>query len=169
MKTRSITQALSLVFVLGAALSLSGCSVLDGLIPQTEQRDEEGTIVDGGDTDVFTIAVGDCLVEDVTEGAVSTVKTAPCDEPHAGEVFSEYTFDGDDFPGEDAVFAKAEEHCSAAFESFVGMSYDDSALDFSYYYPDENTWTEANDRLISCVINDPNNQELVGTLQGAGY
>jgi len=169
MKTRLTTQAVSLGIVLAAALSLSGCSILNDLVAPPEQRDEEGTIVDGGSTDIFTIAVGDCLVENVSEGAVSAVKTVPCDEPHAGEVFADYTMDEGEYPGEDAVFAKAEEECSAGFETFVGLSYEDSTLEFSYYYPVEDTWNEADDRLISCIIEDPANAELVGSLSGAGY
>ena len=164
--SRTVKIAAS-VAVLGAALTLSGCSALtDFLTPSTEQRDDTGTIVEGGDTDVFALAIGDCLTDDGGT-VVSEVPTVPCDQPHAYEVYAEVTMDAGPFPGDDAIDAKAEEYCIGAFEPFVGMPFDTSALYSSYYTPSEDTWTSLDDRLITCIIYDPENSAITGTLAGA--
>lgn len=164
--SRAVKVAAS-VAVLGAALALSGCSALtDVLTPSSEERDDTGTIVEGGDTDVFTLAIGDCLTDDGGD-QVSEVPTVPCDQPHAYEVYAEVTMDAGAFPGDDAVTAKAEEYCTGAFAGFVGMSFDDSALYSSYYTPTEDTWTSLDDRLITCIIYDPANSAITGSLAGA--
>jgi hypothetical protein len=82
-------------------------------------------------------------------------------------VYSEVTLDAGDYPGDDVVSQKAEEGCSAAFEPFVGLSYDASTLDYTYYTPTETTWTQIDDRLVSCLIADTQNDAVTGTLKGS--
>ena len=155
--------------IIAASLALSGCSALGDLLsPTAEERDENGTIVDGGTTDIFTLTVGDCLVEDGGT-QVSDVPTVPCDQPHAFEVYADTTMDPGEYPGEDAITAKADEVCGGAFDSFVGLAYADSALDYSYYFPTQESWEGVDDRVISCIITDPSNSEITGSLAGAAY
>lgn len=150
-----------------SALSLSGCSALGNLLsPGSEQRDDKGTIVDGGNTDVFTIKVGDCLADEGGE-TVTDVPTVACDQPHTYEVYADTTLDAGDFPGDDALTAQADDFCIGAFGPFVGTAYEDSALDYSYYYPTEDSWNSMNDRAISCIITDPQAETVSGTLAGA--
>lgn len=53
----------------------------------------------------------------------------------------------------------------AEFESFVGMPYDQSALEVTWLEPTEESW-EAGDRELVCMITDPAGQ-TTGSLEGA--
>ena len=70
-----------------------------------------------------------------------------------------------DFPGDDALFAQEAEFCIAEFKSFVGLSYEESVLDFTYYHPSEESWLDG-DRVVTCMIYDPGEQ-VTGSLRGA--
>ena len=119
-----------------------------------------------GGTDVFTIKVGDCISTSTGDAEVTEVPTVPCEEPHEVEVFHDFEITGTDYPGEDEIFAQADQGCYDAFESFVGLSYEESELDWSYYYPTEGSWQQQGDRLISCLIFDPAGT-TTGSLEGA--
>ncbi len=147
-----------------AALLLSGCSLINSLTGG-ETRDDTGTIVEGGTTDVFALAVGDCIGASTGTGEVSDVPTVPCAEPHDDEVYADFPLADGDYPGEDAIFEQADQGCYDAFAPFVGIAYEDSTLDFSYYYPTSGSWAQG-DRLISCLIFDPAGQ-TTGSLEGA--
>ena len=112
---------------------------------------------------VYKLEVGDCFAE-VPEGDVLTVPVVPCAEPHADEVFAQTSLPGGDFPGDDAIFAQADEFCIAEFNSFVGLSYEQSVLDYTYFYPTEESWLEG-DRAVTCTIYDPG-EEVSGSLRG---
>lgn len=163
MKTR---LPMTILAVAASALLLSGCSVINSLTGG-ETRDDDGTIIEGGDTDVFSLTVGDCIGSAAAgDGEVSSVATVPCDEPHDDEVYFDFELAGDDYPGEDAIFTEANQGCSEAFAEFVGIAYDDSQLEFTYYYPTVESWGSG-DRLITCIIYDPAGQ-TTGSLAGSG-
>ena len=167
MNTAPISTIAAGALLAASAFLLSGCSVLgDVLSSGAEQRDDDGTITEGGTTDIFTIKVGDCLTDDGGD-VVSDVPTVACDQPHAYEVYFESIVAEGDFPGEEAIIAQADADCESAFAAFVGLAYDQSALYYSYYYPTEESWNGAGDRIISCIIGDPDNTALTGTLAGA--
>ncbi|SMH28397.1 Septum formation [Rathayibacter oskolensis] len=153
MNRRRSSLALAAVLALG----LTGCSGLNSLMGGETRDESSGEITEGGTTDVFQLRVGDCLNDELTETAteVTDVPTVPCTEPHSYEVFQNVTMaEADAYPGEDATVAQAETDCTAAFEGFVGLSYEESQYDFSYYYPTEQSWG-GGDRVINCLITDP--------------
>ncbi len=147
---------------------LAGCSILQSLTGGGDAtRDETGQVVEGNDaSDVFLMRVGDCLNDSSSGSEVSQVPIVPCAEPHDSEIYSELRLSGSEFPGDASIEEQADEHCYTAFGEFVGLDYDSSELYFSYYMPTEGSWTQNNDRLVSCVIMDPAGQ-TTGTLQGA--
>lgn len=149
-------------------LALSGCSAIEGLLPkeQAQRDDETQEIVEGGQADVFTIAVGDCLNE-VTDAEVSEVPTVPCSEPHDEEVYFDFQLEGDEWPGDEAILTESQTRCAAEFETFVGFPYADSTLDFYPYTPTEAGWNEINDRTVSCVIYEVSGEQITGSLAGA--
>lgn len=163
MSTRSTRGALALIAGATLALALGGCSALQSLLPSdAETRDATtGEITEGGTTDVFTLAVGDCLndqslAESTDESVeVTSVPTVPCADPHDYEVFANLAVpEADAYPGEDTVIAQAESDCAAAFPGFVGIDYDSSIYGYSYYYPTSGSWA-GGDRTINCLIGDP--------------
>ena len=147
--TKVWVRALTVATIAAAAAVLSGCSLLGQVDNLT--GDDPTT----GDDDVFSIKVEECFNDDTPEGeTVSEVQKVDCAEPHIWEAYKSIIIeDGDgSYPGEDVVIEKAQTDCKAAFEEYVGISYDDSTLYLSYYYPTEETWTEINDREILCIV-----------------
>lgn len=169
-----ITPALKTVLFLtvgGAALALSGCSLVGGLFPSEAERDESGQITAGNEnTDVFSIRVGDCT-NDVDAEQIAAVPTVPCSEPHDNEAFFAYEVEAEEYPGEEAVLAEAGDRCVSEFDSFVGIPYEESVLDVWPLIPTEATWAEG-DREVICFIYALNEDftapaQSTGTLAGA--
>ena len=67
------------------------------------------------------------------------------------------------------MIEKAQTDCKAAFETYVGIDYDNSTLYLSYYYPTEETWTEINDREILCIVTttDDFTTKTTGSVKGS--
>jgi hypothetical protein len=162
--TRRILPIATVFFA--AALTVSGCSVVDNITPKpAETRDSQtGEIVGGGTTDVFTLAVGDCLNDESSSEEVFEVPTVPCSEPHLYEVYGEVILAGDEWPGDETVMQQADDGCYAQFEQFVGIAYEESVLEFNYYTPTQGSWDDAGDRLVTCLIFDAG--ETTGSLAG---
>ena len=148
-----------------ATTALSGCSVIDSVLgnPGSAVRDEEGQVVEEGDVDVFTIAVGDCF-DDEGEGEISSVPIVPCDQPHDNELYYEFTLADGDYPGDDEVGTQANDGCLGAFPDFVGLAYEESTLDYFPITPTSASWS-GGDRVVQCAIYDPAGP-ITGTLAG---
>ncbi|MGO2111175.1 MAG: septum formation family protein [Pseudoclavibacter sp.] len=150
---------------LALTLALSGCSLLgDVLGGGGADRDDEGQVTETGTDDVFAMEVGDCLNEpDGTE--ISEVELVPCSEPHDYEVFAEQELPEGEFDSA-AIDQAIEDYCPVEFETFVGVSYDESELYYTAFTPTATSW-DSGDRLIQCIIYDDAGQ-TTGSLAGAG-
>jgi Septum formation len=119
---------------------------------------------------VFELAVGDCFDDgDMALGEFEEVGEVPlvdCSEPHHNEVYAVVTVDGEVFPGEEAIQAQADEVCFAAFDPFVGLDYESSALDFGWLVPTADSW-EMGDRVVACFVYRLDLAEVSGTLEGS--
>lgn len=156
--TRTSAAAATLVAV---ALTLSACG------PEAAVRDEEtGEITEASDADVFSIAVGDCMNSAELGSEIETVPTVPCSEPHDTEIYASTTLDDGEWPGDEAITAAADEFCYTEFETFIGMSYDESEIYFQSIGPSEVSWSELEDREILCLAVDEAGG-ITGTLEGA--
>jgi len=159
------TRLIAVTTIAVAGLLLSGCSLLTQLT-HTTQRDASGTPTAANpDADVFSIKVGDCLNDATASGTVTTAPIVPCSKPHDSEAFKSIKMTDGDFPGEDAVKAQADQGCGDAFPDFVGIPFNDSKLDISYYYPTTDSWANG-DREILCTVYD-DGVKTTGTLKGA--
>jgi hypothetical protein len=166
-KTDSILKKITLAFagIALAALTLSGCSAITSLL-----GDE--TVVEGeGDAqDIFTIEVGDCINDSAAGESVTTVPTVDCAELHDSEAYKSIILDDKEFPGADVIQTAADDGCSAAFEDFIGLSYDESIVNLNYYYPTAQTWLTG-DREILCLARDTDGNgteiQTTGSLAGA--
>jgi hypothetical protein len=159
------TIALGAGALLLSSLTLTGCSGLNAPAEPEPVRDETGEVLEGGEESAFTVSVGDCLGE-AASGQVSTVPIVPCGEPHDAEVYHDFQLEGFEYPGGEEVTRLATEGCSAAFEDFAGVPYDASTLRVSFYLPTATSWKQRVDRLVSCLILDPEGQ-TTGSLEGA--
>lgn len=168
-------MALGAATAVSIAALLSGCSVIQDLLPGETRDTETGEIVEGGNTDVFTLKEGDCIDDEASAEApaegedegeeVYNVPTVPCSEPHTWEVMKNLTMADDEFPGETQTAAYADEQCLAEFEGFIGVAYDDSVHDFTYYTPTAAGWATG-DRTINCLIGGV--EQTTGSLRDAG-
>lgn len=153
-----------------AAVALAGCNVIQQFLGGSggdATRDDNGQVIAGNDNaDVFLIKVGDCVNDADLGDVITSIPIVPCTEPHDSEVYYELALPGSDFPGDDAVLEDAQTACFDAFETFTGIAGDDSELAFYPLTPTEDSWTQSNDRLVSCLIYDPAGQ-TTGSLEGA--
>lgn len=163
--TRRWTRLMAVSTIAAAGLLLSGCSLLNQLT-NTTPRDASGSPTAENDhADVFSIKVGDCLNDAAASGTVTTAPIVPCSKPHDSEAYKSITLKNGDFPGADAIKTQAEQGCAAAFPDFVGISYDDSKLSISYYFPTSDSWANG-DREILCTVYD-DGVKTTGTLKDA--
>lgn len=166
---KGLTRVLAIVAISVGSFALAGCSLLPGGNNNTDNTNtgsDDGT--ESEDTegdDVFSIEVGDCLNDASTSGEVSTVPIVECSEPHDSEAYDAGDLDDGDFPGDDAIGQAAELLCGPSFESFIGLTYDASAYDYSYYFPTEESWA-AGDREVLCVAFADDASKITGTLKG---
>jgi len=119
---------------------------------------------------VFELAVGDCFDDgDMALGELEEVGDVPlvdCSAPHDNEVYAVVTVDGEVFPGEEAIQAQADEVCFEAFDPFVGLHYESSALDFGWLVPTADSW-ELGDRVVACFVYRLDLAKVSGTLEGS--
>ncbi|MEN9710038.1 MAG: hypothetical protein RL441_30 [Actinomycetota bacterium] len=136
--------------VAGTGLAAGVAAGLGGYDDTT--RDDTGQIVNSGDISVFNVKVGDCLAgTPVGEGDVSDLVGVPCSEDHVNEVYAEeLVTDLKDYDAT-ALDDEANRFCEAAFESYVGISYNDSSLEFVYLAPSEESWA-GGDNEITCML-----------------
>lgn len=118
----------------------------------------------GGGTAVDEIGVGDCF-DDPDSELVSALPLIECSQPHDNEVYAEVTMSGDAFPGDEAVGDFAFDTCLVEFESYVGETYVNSPLDYTYLGPTEDSWNGASDRTVLCVLYSADLSKLTGSVR----
>ncbi|MCA1306498.1 septum formation family protein [Microbacterium sp. 2216-1] len=169
MATTGTRRTIGTVAATGAlAIALTGCSLpsdIASMLTGEADRDGAGSVQSTSEIGIFNLQVGDCKMEDQS-GEILDTTVVPCDEPHDEEVYDEFAMADGDFPGVDAIQAEAETYCVESFGEFVGMPWEESALEFFAIYPTQGTWEQADDRIVQCVIWDPEGQ-VTGTLAGA--
>ncbi len=116
--------------------------------------------------DPSTLVVGACL-DDLPGGFVSADNLVDCAQPHSYEAFGGFDVADGAYPGDDAIETAAIEGCEAAYAGYVGVSYQDSRLDYYYVGPTAQTW-EVGDREIFCLLYDPKAEQTTGSLGGSG-
>jgi hypothetical protein len=157
-------SARALGALLGGALVVTLGACGDDSGPDRDESTNE--ISEAGDADVFEIAVGDCLPDpNAATGEVQEVPVVPCDEPHASEVYFSHIIEGDELPDATAMEAIVNEQCMGNFESFIGLPFDQSALQVTWLQPTDGSW-DAGDRELLCIVSDPAGG-VTGSLSGA--
>lgn len=149
-------------------LALTGCSALEGILgggSADADRDEEtGQVTESSTVDIFSLKLGDCKMASET-GLIEDADIVPCDQPHDEEVYYEIKMDDGEF-SEEAIDTASQECIGEPFTTFVGIGFNESALDVYPITPTQQTWDELNDRVVQCVISDPAGP-TEGSLAGA--
>lgn len=132
-------------------LGVGGLVVAAQVFDDDADRDNDtGEITDEGDVSAFALEVGDCL-NGLDDGEFTDIPAVPCADPHEGEVFALYDLDGDEWPGEEAIFTDAEQECTARLQSYSQAAYDDENVELFFVYPTSQSWSEGGDREVACV------------------
>lgn len=166
----SVGGALMVLGTLGFILFFAFFAAIeDSYTPYEDPFTDSEEAPPGSEQDVFALAVGDCLLEsDAGADEVFSVPVVDCSLPHDYEVYAEVTLtDAAEYPGDDLVSAEAEELCYEPFAPYVGISWEESALNYSYYSPSESSWAEG-DRAVTCLVLDPTGEQLTGSVAGTG-
>lgn len=116
---------------------------------------------------VFSIEVGDCFDDEGAAEEITDVPIVDCSEPHDNEVFALIEMTEEDFPGFDATGAIADEECLPRFESYVGVDYAESDLEFGWLIPTETSWADG-DREIVCILYRLDFEKMTGSMEGTG-
>jgi hypothetical protein len=164
--------AIPLGFGVARNIDEIGAAIEDAFSPGEEaNRNDDGEIVATSTISVYDLEVGDCGDWPEDSDAYLTVTVHPCDTPHDFEVYLVGDMpDGPNavWPGENAVVDFSDEACLAAFQGFVGISWEASPdLTYSYLYPSEDSW-DTGDREILCTISSVDGTRMTGTREGSG-
>ena len=173
----TLTKKTTIIAMAAIGLSiglLSGCSTaiahLPALLAQNTSThplsspDPASAATGSGPASVQALVTGNCF-NGGSGSEVDNVPTVPCASPHDQEVFATLVVAGDIYPGDEALKSQADSGCSTAFTSFVGLPFEQSALQVTYYRPSTTTWA-GGDRTIDCLIAAESGQAS-GTLRGA--
>lgn len=155
-------SAAPLGVLLGAAITLTGCSAVADLLPAPPPS-PTATTRQAATHIAPRLAVADCL-DDLDAASPAGFPTVPCAAPHGYEVYATVPVPGDDYPGDDTVTAAAESGCATRFDAFAGITYGGSALDFAYLTPTDSSWVGGH--AVTCLIYDPAGM-VTGTLADA--
>lgn len=119
-------------------------------------------------TDAYStgLEVGMCLndMSIQTNTSITEFPIVSCQSPHDSEVFAHFLLAGNVYPGPGVIGELATTRCLREFSAFAEIDFSSSTLDFSYYYPTQESWSRG-DRSVHCAIYDPN-RKTVGSLRG---
>ena len=121
--------------------------------------------------DVGALQVGDCIDQPSSTTSITEVQHQPCTEPHDGEVFALITdpsADGAAYPGQDTFRTEVAQQCLPLVTSYTGRTLDEidaAGLTYAWFYPTEDSWTQSNDRGITCYIARLDEQKMTGTVR----
>lgn len=152
---------LAAVAVAAVLASVAGCNSGGGTVP----RNSAGQVTAAATTDAFSIKVGDCIGK-LASDSTDELPLLPCDQPHFWEAFAAANLNGDAFPGNAEVKDQAAQACKAAFEDFIAVAQGDSKYEVTFLTPTKETWTQAGDRQVVCLVGSSGGN-LTGSLKGA--
>lgn len=130
-------------------------------------RSSSGEIDRGGELSVADLRVGDCFdLADPGASEVQQVTAHPCAESHQYEMLFAGDMTTAGYPTDSDFSSFVDQQCLPAFASYVGIGYESSALEISWFYPTSSGWGRG-DRTVQCVIFDPQQGQITGSLKGA--
>ena len=150
--SRTMTRTLALTASAAAlAMTMSACNLLSF----------------GPRTSAFSMKVGQC-VQLPTGDNITDLETTDCSALHDAEVFHLTQVTEDERPSDSELEDMGGDACLAAFEGYVGISYEESELDYTILYPSPGSW-EQGDREIICFIisGEGTDVQLSGSMKGS--
>jgi hypothetical protein len=131
------------------------------------QRGDGGDITRAGDLVVSDLRVGDCFdLKDADEEEIDDVTARPCGESHEFELMFRGSLRSEQYPSDAVVDAWLQDNCLPAFAEYVGISYEQSALDIFWFQPTQEGW-DSGDHSLQCVVFDPAEDQLTSPVRNA--
>lgn len=116
---------------------------------------------------LFEMEVGDCTNSTSLDAdEVKSLPTVSCSQEHDVEAYAAKELPDGTYPGAETLKSTGSDFCLAEFEGFVGVAYADSELTYSFVYPTERSWNDADDRQVLCLLHSESPR--TGSLQGSG-
>lgn len=163
---RAARPLLALFITVAALFGLSGCSWVSGIFGGSDKPE-------GATVSVFDVKVGQCFQAPTEVRAELTdLVSVPCAQAHRQESIAVLPYqapkgaDPSLYPGDTALSTFAEGGCAQAFGTYVGISYLDSSLYFTYLLPSARGWEQGEDRSVICFVTTTG-PELTSTVKGA--
>lgn len=120
---------------------------------------------------VNSLAVGDCIDEPSSSSSISEVQHQPCTDPHDGEVFALIVHpaaNGAAYPGASAFDDLVRQQCLPAVQTYTARTLEEidaAGLSYAYFYPTTTSWTDSNDRGVTCYIAKSDGTKITGSVR----
>ena len=111
----------------------------------------------------MNLEVGQCVSVPAQE-ATASVSRVDCTAAHQAEVVAVLDIPTDTLPPVSELDIRATSECAAAFESYVGISQEDSALSIFWLRPSVDSW-EAGDHAITCLAQRSDGTDLTASIR----
>jgi hypothetical protein len=151
-----------------ASLALTGCGVVSGWFGGDDAPKPQAV-------SVFKVSVGQCFATpEEAQTEITDLQAVPCDGPHRQEAYSVLAYQqpagvqGDAYPGDALLTNYADAACAESFEPYVGVSYLNSSLYFTYLVPSARGWQESDDRAVICFATTTG-EELSSSVKGTRW
>jgi hypothetical protein len=149
------------VAIVALVVGLVACGG-DGL-----SRGDDGRVTRAQMAGVPELTAGDCFNDPEPDelDSIEQLEVLPCDLAHDNEIY--YSFDLADgpMPAADDIFELAASQCLPAFDAFVGIPFELSALDVFPLTPTLAQWDDGH-HTIHCVLFNLDLSELAGSARG---
>lgn len=131
--------------------------ISEEVLPQIEETT--------GAFDTFSdVPPGPCYDIEVENGFLVGWTEVSCDGAHQIEVSFAAQFEDGPFPGDQYLTEQAEDTCRSAFETYVGISPEDSIYGADWLIPTQETWADGARQGICLVVAD-DGSALNGTVK----
>lgn len=139
--------------LLAVLMLVSGCGWVSSVFGS--KQTEVSTSVS-----VFKVAIGQCFnpPTGAPKAEQSDLSAVACTASHTQEAYAMPAYrapvGGDDsvYPGDAALASFANGSCAQSFAGYVGLSYLDSSLFFTYLLPSARSWEQGKDRTVLCFV-----------------
>jgi hypothetical protein len=124
--------------------------------------------------DVNGLQVGDCIDQPSSSTAITDIQHQPCTEPHDGEVFALITHPAANdaaYPGKDAFRDLVVQECLPQVQVYTGRTLDEidaAGLTYAWFYPTTSSWTDSDDRGITCYLARDDETKMTGSVRAGG-
>lgn len=109
---------------------------------------------------------GPCFDLEVEDGFLTGWNEVSCDGPRQAEVSFGASFEEGPWPGDDYLTSTAANTCSTAFETYVGVTPEQSVYEADWLLPTEAQWAEGVRKGICLIVSD-DGSAMTGTVKGS--